>query len=257
MKKIILTGILVFISSLCFAAKPQFVWVGGGMEFSDEAGPGYLAETMISLGEYNSIYLFSEPMVTVRGGKLGFDLGAGARTPVLSGEAIAGYNVFIDYTDREDHLRIGAGAEIYHPNFSGHMNVYLPVSDEKGNQEALPGIDLAVGVPIPNFSFVSLWPGLYFYNGNDEDDQKGISFMIQVKPIKVLTMCLGARNDSLSDGNDENEIFARIDVTFPMRRLGKDLFSFDKGTYPLDVRTSMDQRVVRERFITYEKKGRD
>ena len=60
--------------------------------------------------------------------------------------------------------------------------------------------------------------------------------------------------DALSDGEDDNEIFARIDVTFPMKRLGKDLLRFDRGTYPVDIKGQMDQRVVRERFITYEKK---
>ena len=91
-----------------------------------------------------------------------------------------------------------------------------------------------MGVPIPNFSFVSLWPGFYYYNGNDEDDLKGLSFAVQIQPMEVLSVRLGARNDALSDGEDESEIFARIDITFPMKRLGKDLFRFDKGTYPVD-----------------------
>jgi len=41
-----------------------------------------------------------------------------------------------------------------------------------------------------------------------------------------------------------------------MKRLGKDLFAFDIGEYPRNINAMMDHRVVREQFITYEKKGR-
>ncbi len=65
---------------------------------------------------------------------------------------------------------------------------------------------------------------------------------------------IGARSDALASGRSDSEIFLRIDATIPMRRLGKDLLAFDKGTYPVLVNDQLDRGVERERFITYEKK---
>jgi hypothetical protein len=47
-----------------------------------------------------------------------------------------------------------------------------------------------------------------------------------------------------------------VEFAIPLQRLGKDLFAFNPGEYPLDVRNQMDHRVVREDFITFENKAR-
>jgi hypothetical protein len=39
-----------------------------------------------------------------------------------------------------------------------------------------------------------------------------------------------------------------------MSRLGKDLWRFDRGKYPVDINSQMDRRVSRERFIAIEKR---
>ncbi|MGC9325580.1 MAG: inverse autotransporter beta domain-containing protein [Desulfomonilia bacterium] len=223
------------------------------MKLSDEARPGYTAEAMVSLGSMDSMYLFTQPMITLKDAKLGVDLGFGGRLPVMSGEAIAGYNLFFDYTDDNEHKRLGAGLEIFYPTFSGHLNVYLPISDDNHGEEALPGIDLTIGIPVPNASFISFWPGFYYYSGRDEDDMSGLSLTMVVKPIQPLAISIGGRNDALQSGRDESELFIKAEVTIPFKRMGKDLFTFDKGQYPLDINAQMDQRVVREYFITYEK----
>lgn len=212
-----------------------------------------MVDTMISLGGSNNLTFFASPQLTEKHSKLGCDLGLGARLPIFSGEMLAGGNAFFDYTNDNNHRRIGLGAELWHPKASGHLNVYLPLSDQHGDEEAISGIDFRVGIPIPMAPFLSVWPGIYYYDGHHEDDLKGLSLELQAHPVQALTFTLGARNDTPSAGRDDNEVYARIDVTIPMRRLDKDLFSFNKGSYPMDVNSYMDQRVVRESFIAIEK----
>ncbi len=254
MKKSILFVLLSLIGTGAFAAGPEVIWAGGSLKVSDEARPGFTAETLVSLGQADSMYLFTEPMLTLTHAELGLNLGAGARVPILSGQAVAGYNLFLDYTGYNSHKRVGTGLEIFYPTVSAHLNFYLPFSDEHGGQEALPGVDLTLGVPIPNAGFISLWPSIYYFDGKDEDNLKGIGLELRVQPTKAVAVSLGGRNDTLQSGKDDNELYAKIEVTIPMKRLGKDLFAFDKGQYPMNINEQMAHRVVRESFITYEKK---
>jgi hypothetical protein len=200
--------------------------------------------------------LFTEPMLTLKGGKPGFDLGIGGRIPVMGDRMLAGYNVFFDYTANKGHKRFGTGIELYHPNFSTHMNLYLPITSERDGQEALPGIDLTFGIPIPDASFISVWPGLYFFSGRDREDMGGMSMTVQVNPIKPLIISFGGRNDTLQSGRDSSELFAKVEVVIPMKRLGRDLLEFNPGQYPVDIRSQLDHKVVREEFITFENKRR-
>ncbi|HHO74998.1 MAG TPA: hypothetical protein ENN05_01040 [Deltaproteobacteria bacterium] len=254
MKRCFVTLIACFLSTAVFAAGPEVIWVGGGMKVSDEAKPRYTAETLISLGQSNSMYLFTEPMILVKNGKLGLDLGVGARLPIMSGEAIVGYNMFFDYTRDNNHKRVGAGLEFFHSNFSGHLNLYLPISDDHNWEEALPGVDLTLGIPIPNASFISIWPSLYYYDGRDRKDMKGIGLEVRIQPVQAAALIIGGRNDTHTAGREDSEIYAKLEVTIPMRRLGKDLFAFNKGQYPIDINTYMGHRVVRESSIAYENK---
>jgi hypothetical protein len=257
MKHSVLTVvILCLMSTLVFAAGPEVIWVGGSMKISDESSPGYTAEALASLGQVDSMYLFTEPMLLLKDGELGLDLGVGTRIPVLSGQAVAGYNLFFDYTSDNNHKRIGTGLEFFHPSFSGHLNFYLPISDDHSGEEALPGLDITMGIPIPDASFISLWPSIYYYDGKDEDNLKGIGLEVRIQPTPAIAVSIGGRNDTLQAGRDSNELYAKLEVTIPMKRLGKDLFAFDMGQYPLDINAQMAQRVVRESFITYEKKRR-
>jgi hypothetical protein len=254
MRRMILVAVFLLTSSVAMATDPQVVWVGGGAQVSNDDRPGYMADTMISLGSYNSATFFFNPMIILKHSKVGVDVGLGGRLPMFSGEMIGGLNAFFDYTNDQNHRRLGLGGELFHPKFSGHVNVYLPLSDQQGNEEALPGFDFAVGIPVPNASYISVWPGFYYYNGRHEDDLKGISLALQVRPVQALTFILGARNDTPSAGRDDSEIYARIELTIPMSRMGKDLWRFDRGKYPVDINSQMDRRVSRERFIAIEKR---
>jgi hypothetical protein len=220
---------------------------------SDEEQPGYTADTMVSLGSLNGTVLFLNPMLTLKNSKAGVDIGLGGRMPIFSGQMIAGGNAFFDYTNDHNHRRVGLGAELFHPNFSGHVNVYLPLSDQNANEEAIPGFDISFGIPVPKAAFISIWPGVYYYDGHHEDDLKGLSIAVKVQPIQILSLTLGARNDAPSAGRDESEIFARLELTVPMSQLNKALFSFNKGVYPLDINTQVADRVQREHFIAIEK----
>jgi len=256
MRRFVLLLLFVSLSSMAMASKPELVWTGGSFTLSSEDSPGYSLDSFVSLGSYNSMYLFSEPILNLKHSELGISIGAGVRLPVLSGQAIMGYNAFYDYTDDHHHKRIGTGAEIYLKNFSAHMNIYLPLSSREGREEALAGMDFCVGIPIPlkDMGYISLWPGFYYFRGEDEDDMQGLSFEVHYQPMKIVTFSVGARNDALSAGKDDSEVFARVEVKIPMKRLGKDLFRFTKGMYPQDIRSYMDHSVVRQHWITYEKK---
>jgi len=254
MRKIWLTiSVILAMASAVQADMPQVVWMGGGARVSNEDRPGYTADTMISLGSYGGLTPFVSPMITVENSKVGTDIGLGARMPVFGDQMIAGGNVFFDYTNDNNHRRVGLGAELFHPRFSGHVKAYLPLSDLHGHEEAVAGFDFNLGIPVPNAAFISIWPGFYYYNGHHEDDMRGLSFAITVRPIEVLSFTLGARNDTPAAGRDDHEIYGRIELTIPMSRLGKDLFSFQRGSYPREVNAQMADRVVREQFIAIER----
>ena len=254
MKHYLLTVCFCLMSTIAFSAGPEVIWVGGSMKVSDEVKPGYTAETFISLGQSNNMYIFTEPMILLRNGKLGLDLGFGARQPILSGEAIVGYNLFFDYTGNNNHKRVGTGFEIFHPNFSGHLNFYLPISDDHEWEEALPGVDLTFGIPIPNASFITIWPSLFYFDGRDRADLKGMGIEVRVQPVQAIALSFGGRNDTPTAGRKSSEMYAKLEVTIPMKRLGKELFTFNKGQYPAEINTYMDHRVVRESSIAYENK---
>ncbi len=238
------------------ASGPELVWTGGSYRVSDKDVPAYTLDSFVSIGSYNGMYLFSEPALTLKQGELGVSIGAGMRVPVMGGQAIAGYNLFYDYTDNNNHERIGTGAEMYFKNFSAHINIYLPLSGREGREEALSGMDFTLGIPISlkDAPYVSIWPSFYYFRGEDESDMQGMSFEVHVQPMKVLTFKIGARNDALSAGKDESEVYLSVEIKMPMKKLGKDLFRFTPGTYPKDLSSYMDNRVVRQHFITYEKK---
>lgn len=258
MKKMLLVvGILVFWCLPASAAGPEVIWAGGGLRLADESAPAYMADAFVSLAQVDNLYVFTNPTFFIKRGEAGLDMGVGARAAVLGGQALAGYNMFLDHTTDNRHKRIGTGAEFFHRNFSAHLNLYLPFSDEHGGETAIPGLDLTFGIPVPNAPFVIVWPGAYYYMGDDRSDMKGMSLMVEVKPVRAVSIFFGGRNDAIESGrNDRGEIIAKVEVTIPMKRLGEDLFSFDRGQYPVNVSTQLDHRVVRERFITYEQGGR-
>jgi hypothetical protein len=251
-------SIVVFLlaGSTVYAEGPDFIWAGGGLKVSDDSNPCYFADAFVLLSQTGSMSVFTQPVATVRGGKPGLDLGIGGRVPLLSGQVIGGWNVFFDYTSNNDHRRFGTGIEAFHSYGSAHMNLYLPVSDEEDHEEALPGVDFTVGIPIPNAPFISLWPGGYFYAGRDRGDLSGLSMTARVQPIEPLVFSFGGRNDTLQAGRDKSEFFFRVEFTVPFDRLGRDLFAFNRGEYPVEIRNQMDNRVVREEFITFEHKRR-
>jgi hypothetical protein len=135
---------------------------------------------------------------------------------VLSGQAFVGYNVFADFETDNSQKRVGMGAEFFYPYFSTHVNMYLPFSDAHRRREAVPGVDLTFGIPLPKISFVTLWPGVYFYSCRDRSDMKGVSFTVEARPIKALSLSVGGRNDALISGrNDRGEVFGKVEVIIP------------------------------------------
>ena len=150
MKKLIIVAIFCLAGSVLYAAGPDLIWAGGGIKVSNESNPCYYADSFVLLSQLDSLSLFSQPMLTLRGGKPGIDLGVGGRQPIMNGLMIGGGNLFYRLYHQITPIRDSAPViEIYHPNFSGHMNLYAPVSGEHGGEEALSGIDLTFGVTPP------------------------------------------------------------------------------------------------------------
>ena len=255
MKKLVCVIISCMAASLLHAAGPELIWVGGGLKASNQSNPCYYADSFVSLGQMDAYSLFTQPMVTLKGGDPGFDLGIGGRQPILNGMLLGG-NVFFDYTSNNGHNRLGAGLEAFHPNVSGHLNFYMPLTGERNGEEALPGVDLTLGIPVPNAAFVSVWSGAYYFAGRDRGNKAGLSLMVQVQPIRPLTITAGGRNDALQSGRDRSELFCKVEFAIPLQRLGKDMFAFNFEQYPLDMKGQMDHRVVRDDFIAYEIKRR-
>ena len=255
---LILTGIVSLISTAAIAAsQPEPIWASGALRLSDRSSPAYMAETFISLGNMDTMSIFTEPLIYIKDSKLGADIGVGSRLPVFSNQALIGYNGFVDFETENSQKRISMGAEFFYPYFSAHVNMYLPFSDEHDRREAVPGMDLTFGIPLPSASFVTLWPGFYFYSGRDRSDMKGFSLTVEARPIRILSLSLGGRNDAIDEGrNDRGEVFAKVEVIIPMKRLGEDLFKFDRGEYPVNVDSMMDHRIVREPFVSFERRYR-
>jgi len=254
MKRTLSIILFSLIGSILYASGPDFIWAGGGLKISNQSNPCYYADSFLLLAQIDSTSVFTQPMVTLKGGKAGLDIGLGGRQEMFNGLILGGGNIFLDYTSDNSHKRAGAGLEAYHEKFSGHLNMYLPLTDEEDGEEALPGMDISFGIPIPNAPFISVWPGLYYFSGQDREDMRGMSMALQVQPTKAIFATFGARNDALQSGRDKSELFVKITCEIPMQRLGKDLFALSFGEYPRDVKSQMAHRVVREDFITYEKK---
>lgn len=255
MKRVILALAISIMSTVVYAAtEPEIIWAGGEWRLANESAPGYIAETFVYLGQLDSMYIFSDPMVILKETRFATDLGVGVRLPIPGSQVIAGYNLFLDMTTDNVQKRMGTGAEIFHPKFSAHLNIYLPTCTQHHGEEAIPGIDLTLGIPIPDAGFITVWPGIYYYGGEIQTDVGGVSLAVEVKPVKAVSIIVGGRSDALEVGRNDPEIFTKLQVTIPMRHLGKDLFKFDKGEYPINIKNQLDHRIIREPFITVEHK---
>ena len=277
MKKIILVLSLVLAPALCLAddvagsvsqangfskgellskfnqAAAGVKWVGGGLRISDETKPLYTADLHADLGQVEGVQLFAQPLIGVRGEDALVNLGIGGRTPVLNGKAVAGANMFLDWSGDNHQQRLGLGGEYLAKQFSANVNVYLPLSDRHDDQKAVAGLDASVGVPIPGYEFIAVRPGIYFYNGHSASDMRGVSLALEARPCEALDITMGARNDALDGGRGDAQVFAQIRLTYSLRQLGRDIMRFDRHG---DLRSQtglMDARVYRETGIAFER----
>ena len=172
---------------------------------------------------------------------------------MFSGEIIGGINGYFDYNNDHNHRRFAVGAEAFQKFGSAYFNVYLPTSGLNDGQEALPGFDFNICIPIPNLAFITVWPGMFFYSGKHENDLIGVSIKVKAQPIKPLEVYLGFRSEAPESGRNTGEIFAGIDIAIPITGFDiEKLIKFYNPQYPLEINSQMGSRVVRERFISYE-----
>ena len=232
----------------------DLTWVGGSLRTAEETKPLLSADLHAELGNFNGLRIFTQPLVSIQSSDPAFSLSLGGRLPVMNEQAVAGGNIFLDWTSRNHHRRIGLGAEFLHKDFALNVNAYLPFSDTKGREEAIPGLDVSVGVPIPGYEFLSVRPGFYLYNGDDADDVRGVSLAIEARPVEIFDFSLGIRGDALDSGRDEVQAFAQIRLTYPMRRLGRDILNFNQNGFTQVPGPCYSARIVRENQITFERK---
>ncbi len=252
MRRILVVLLLLFASP---ALAAEIVWLGGGLEISNQTKPLSSFDMFTHLGDVEGITAFSETALTLRGADPGVSLGCGGRMPVMNDEALAGASIFYDYDGVESHQRIGLGGEFFHRDFSLHANVYLPLTRRKGGQEALPGLDVSAMVPIPGYEYLVVRPGLYYYQGQDESSLQGVDLALLFMPLEIMDITLGMRSDALDGGRDDTQVYLKVNVAVPMRKLGRDLLAVNLQSTPWNPFEQMANRVQRERAITFERKS--
>jgi len=228
-------------------------WVGGGLRISDETKPLYTADLHADLGQAEGVQLFAQPLIGVRGDDALVNLGCGGRTLVQNGKAVAGANLFWDWNGDNHQQRLGFGGEYLTKQFSANANVYLPLSGRHDGQKAVAGLDASVGVPIPGYEFISVRPGVYYYNGHSASDMRGLSLALEARPCEALDITMGARNDALDGGRGDAQVFAQIRLTYSLRQLGRDIMHFDRHGELRSQTGLMDARVYRETGIAFER----
>lgn len=265
MTALITVAIVMFSAGYANAAKPSFDWVGGGVYVENNSKPGWYLDMFASLGEFPKTTYFVNPYATVRGMEAGCGLGVGARFPVYSERHAAGFNAYLDYTDDHSGLRIGLGAEYAGPYFSNVLNVYLPISGKHGDQEAIPGVDFYFKVPVPKFSipigsydlkvsFISIWPGVFYYKASDENIV-GFKLIFMGNPVKAIEFWRGFSTGSPSNDKYKGlEIPAGLTTTLPVKNFSfKDQFGYLVLPYPAVAADSVKGRPFREHFMGVEK----
>lgn len=228
-------------------------WVGGGLRISDETKPLYTADLHADLGQAEGIQLFTQPLIGVRGADALVDLGFGGRKAVLNGRAVAGANLFFDWSGDNHQKRLGLGGEYMTKQFSANANLYLPFSERHGGQKAVAGLDASVGVAVPGYEFIAVRPGVYIYNGHQASDMRGLSLALEARPCEALDITVGARSDALDGGRGDAQVFAQIRLTYSMRQLGRDIMRFDRHGALRSQTGLMDARVYRETGIAFER----
>ncbi len=263
----VMTVIMVVIITRSDAAaeKTSFDWVGGGVYVENNSKPGYFVDLLASYGSFPDTIYYINPYGSVRGMEPGYGLGIGARFPVHSESHVLGFNTYVDYTDDHSGLRIGLGAEYFGPYFSNVLNVYLPVSGRHNDEKAIPGFDFYFKVPVPKFSipigsydlkvsFISIWPGVFYYKASDENIL-GFKLIFMGQPVKAIEFWRGFSSGSPSNDQYKGlEIPAGLTTQLPVKNFKlKEQFGYLVLPYPAVAQDSIKDRPFREHFMGVEK----
>jgi len=111
--------------------------------------------------------IFIQPRIKIQNDKGTYSAGLGYRKALLDNTVVLGVNTFYDYTDQDDHARVGGGAEILTRQLEFRWNIYEPTSNARlvenqanGNRvfdTAVAGYDLELGGPAPYFPDLKLY----------------------------------------------------------------------------------------------------
>lgn len=263
----VLTALLllvVFPSPLPATQLPEWMehWEFG-MNVEEDDGPDYFADLILPLyrDPGRERVLFTEPRIRYSDGDHVFNQGIGVRQLVGNRAWLLGANMFYDYQSDPAHYRIGWGVEALSSYAELRGNYYLGLSqkrlvEEVGAtqvfEEAVDGLDVEIGTPVPYYSRVKLFGGFNWYNFKEFKNRYGWTLRTEYTPVPFLVI----------DGLVSDDTKGNVDwgMTVALRiPLGKNLESvrsplrFDETAFPTsDVSDKLWVLVERHHEIVVE-----
>jgi hypothetical protein len=186
----------------------------------EDEGPQYAADLIVPLHRHpeDARVVFLEPRVSFRDREYLFNLGGGLRELVLDRTWLVGANMFYDYETEYSHYRLGWGLETLSAYAQLRSNFYLGLSQERlveehagGNtfEEAVDGVDVEAGMPVPYYSRLKLFGGYNWYNYKNFKNRYGWTLRAEYTPFPFLVI----------DGLLSNDTKTNLDwgMTFALR----------------------------------------
>jgi adhesin/invasin len=181
-----------------------------GLNVEEDDGPDYFADLILPVYRHPSgeRVVFAEPRVRYADGDYLFNLGAGVRQLVDRRRWLLGANLFYDYETDWSHYRLGAGLEALSSYAEARFNTYWGLSGERLVEEAaafqitedpVNGFDVELGMPVPYYSRVKLFYGLFLYDHRNSDDRTGWRLRTEYKPAPFLVIDGLMSNDTKSN----------------------------------------------------------
>lgn len=181
-----------------------------GINVEEDDGPDYFADLLFPLYRHPSgeRAVFVEPRVRYADGNYLFNLGGGYRQLVAERAWLLGTNLFYDYETDWLHYRIGMGLEALSAYAEARLNTYFGLSGERlvedrGSvqitEDAVSGFDVEAGMPLPYYSRIKLFSGLFWYDHRNSDDRTGWQLRVEYKPAPFLVIDGLLSNDTKSN----------------------------------------------------------
>jgi len=233
------------------------------IEAKSDKKPKYFFETIqpvLGTEEDNSI-LFNQSRISIKGERPIYNIGLGLRK-ILTDRYLVGINTFYDYQELHKHHRGGVGFEAINPRgLEARVNTYIRLSKERlvsedaANQyyeKVANGLDYELGGPVPNFSFVKVYAGGYWYDFGHFANEYGWKLRSEFNPVKYSRLNFEVFNDTKrrKTGCSIEGAITLGFTSFALRDIIKDLTATQEPYPRIDLHKKMLDRVVRDFDIT-------